>query len=37
MEFKISLLLDERLIRSGSFLKSNGFEISDMTYTKEMK
>jgi len=37
MEFKIPLLLDERLIRSGSFLKSNGFEISDMTYTKEMK
>ena len=37
MEFKIALLLDERLIRSGSFLKSNGFDVSDLTYMKEMK
>lgn len=35
-EFKIPLLLDERLIRNSSFMIRNGFSISDLTYTKEI-
>ncbi len=37
MEFKIPLLLDERLVRIGSFLKSHEFDVSDLTYMKEIK
>ena len=36
-EFKIPLLLDERLVHIGAFLKAHGFDVSDLTYTKEMK
>lgn len=37
MEFKIPLLLDERLVRIGAFLKQHGFDVSDLTYMKEIK
>jgi len=37
MEFKIPLLLDERLVRIGAFLKQHCFDVSDLTYMKEIK